>query len=283
MRARDKDGNLSESSKNTTFKTIGTPPAPPPSAPQVRIKDETATSLSLEWGVLDGGSGVRILINDEFWKDVLILPGAIIMELLPNHEYTISVSKFDIYGQLSEPTILTHVLKDTTAPSVPGNLKMSDKTPDSVTLSWVASRDDVEVSGYVIDNNEVYFDSTQQTQYHATGLMPGINSFEVRALDNSGNTSEPASILVEAGPPPGAPSNFRFTRGLIAKLEWDAPVEPVNRYDITLTGPQGNKLDYDSTTPILQPVLFPLTRYEVSIIASNAAGKSLPLLAEITT
>lgn len=197
VRAQDEDGNLSPPSKRTVFKTTGENPFPPPPAPSVRVTDETATSLKLEWDALNGAAGVRISLNDEHWRDILLLPGVIIPNLFPSVEYAISVSVFDIYGQLSEPTVITHELKDVTPPSVPGNLRESTSTSDSVTLTWAASTDDIGICDYVIYNNHEYFDRTPLTHYSAIGLMPGTYTFEVIALDLSGNPSEPASIIVE--------------------------------------------------------------------------------------
>ncbi|WP_390958227.1 fibronectin type III domain-containing protein [Pseudomonas moorei] len=197
VRAKDKDGNLSALSKSAVFKTTGQAPLPPPSAPRVNITAETATSLTLEWGSLGGASGVRILLNDEHWRDVFLLPSMLMSNLVPNVQYTISVSTFDVLGQLSEPTVINHELKDTTPPSPPRNLRKTRTTSDSVTLTWDASTDDIGVCDYVIYNNHEYFDRTPLTQYSAIGLMSGTHRFEVLAQDLSGNLSEPTSLDVQ--------------------------------------------------------------------------------------
>ncbi|PMZ86093.1 hypothetical protein C1X61_24315 [Pseudomonas sp. FW215-T2] len=212
VRAQDKDGNLSTPGRSTVFKTTGQSPSPPPPAPTVRITDETETSLTLHWGSLNGASGVRIARNDEHWRDVLLLPSVTMLNLNPGLEYVISVSVFDIWGQLSEPTILTHELKDTTPPSTPGSLRVTDSTSDSVTLVWEASTDDIGVCDYVIYNNQEYFDRTPLTQYSAIGLMPGTHRFEVLAQDHSGNLSQTTSLDVYLqGDEPNAPRNFRVS------------------------------------------------------------------------
>lgn len=54
-------------------------------------------------------------------------------------------------------------------------------------------------------------------------------------------------------------------------------------YRIILTGPQGGELHYSSIDTILKPLLLAKTRYGVRITAQNAAGESLPLIAEMTT
>ncbi|VVM38657.1 hypothetical protein PS647_00172 [Pseudomonas fluorescens] len=199
VRAKDKDGNLSTPSKIAVFKTTGQAPLPPPSAPRVNITAETATSLSLNWGSLEGASGVRILLNDEHWRDVLFLSSVTMLNLVPSAEYSISVSTFDVLGQLSEPTVITHELRDTTPPGSPGNLRKSASSPDSVTLAWTASTDDIGICDYIIYNNHEYFDRTPLTQYSAIGLMPGTHRFEVLAQDLSGNLSAPTSLDVHIG------------------------------------------------------------------------------------
>jgi chitodextrinase len=285
--ARDKDGNVSAYSRSAVFKTTGQAPQPAPASPSAQLIPRTSTSVRLEWSKGEGGAtqGVRVLVNDEHRFDSLITGIDLNLEL--DVEHTISVSAFDVYGQLSEPTVLTYVPKDVTPPSLPGNLHIAEATTDSVTLAWESSTDDIGVHEYVIYNNHEYFDSTPLTHYTAVNLLPGTYSFEVCALDLSGNASEPAAITVRTqGPPPSAPSNFRFTQpGLVPTLEWDAPIdmEDVLRYDIVLTGPQGTELPYQSVNTFLKPILLPRTRYEVSITAVSALDRSLPLISELTT
>jgi predicted phage tail protein len=117
--------------------------------------------------------------------------------------------------------------------------------------------------------------------------MPGEYTFEVCAVDLSGNASEPAAISVQIeGKPSSAPTDFKFSQtGLIPKLEWDAPsdMEDVIRYKITLSGPQGGTLPYETANTFFQPILLPRTRYSANITAINAIGRSLPLIAEFTT
>jgi predicted phage tail protein len=224
------------------------------------------------------------MLNGEHLKDILLLNAFRLDNLSTGVEYEISVSAFDIYGQLSEPTRLTHIPSDVTPPSKPGNLRKVAMTPNSVTLAWDASTDDVGVCDYVIYNNHTYFDRTTRNEYIAVDLLLGTYNFEVCALDLSGNASVPAAITVDIKDE-SAPTGFRFTQtGLILKLEWNAPADvEVIRYGIVLTGPQGGTLPYESVDTLLQPLLLPRTRYGVSIKALTAIGWSSPLMAEFTT
>jgi hypothetical protein len=289
VRARDKEGNASASSRPIAFKTSGQAPSPRPSRPEASITALTSTSARLEWKYEDDipDSGVRILINDEHFRDVLLLNGIELNNLFANTEYSISVSTFDVYGQLSEPAMLVYEPKDIVPPNLPGNPGIAEATADSVTLTWEDSTDDIGIYEYVIYNNHEYFDSTPLTHYTAVDLLPGTYSFEVCAMDLSGNVSEPAALTVNIeGPPSSGPTRFRFTQtGLIPTLEWDAPddMEDIIRYDIVLTGPQGTTIPYQATRTFLRPVLLPRSRYGVSITALNPAGRSHPLIDEFTT
>jgi hypothetical protein len=196
VRARDKDGNLSAPSRVAVFKTTGQAPSPQPAPPPVEITALTSTSANLSWNLESGVSGVRILINDEHLRDVLFLERLLLNNLTPDVEYSISVSAFDIFGQLSEPTVFAYVPRDVTPPSTPGNLRKGDVTADSVMLVWEESTDDVGLHEYVIYNNCEYFDRTPLTHYKAVDLLPGTYSFEVCAMDLAGNTSEPAVLTV---------------------------------------------------------------------------------------
>ncbi|VVO10565.1 hypothetical protein PS704_03414 [Pseudomonas fluorescens] len=292
VRAQDKDGNLSDPSQATVFKTTGQAPAPRPLAPEVSVTEMNSTSVLLKWIYPEENPviGVRVLLNDEHLKDIVALDYYRVKNLIPNVEYSISIAAFDVFGQLSEPTVLVHVPKDVTPPSKPENLSATEVTIDSVTLAWEDSTDDFGIHEYVIYNNHEYFDRTPLTRYTAVDLLPGTYSFEVCAMDLSGNVSEPAalSVMIE-GQLTSAPTNFRFTQATgtlpIPTLKWDAPanMDNVVRYDIVLTGPMGTAIPYSTARTFLQPLLLPRTRYDVSITALNEIGSSLPLIAEITT
>lgn len=199
VRGRDKDGNLSQRSPTSVFKTTGQAPAPRPNAPTVSISALSSSSAKLEWTFAQGdaATGVRIMKDDEHLQDVLFIQGIHLNNLIPDTEYRISVSAFDIYGQLSEPTVVVYEPQDLIPPSAPGNLRKMGSTLDSVTLAWDESTDDVGICDYVIYNNQQYFDRTPLTHYTAVDLPSGTYSFEVCALDLSGNHSAPASVSVE--------------------------------------------------------------------------------------
>ena len=80
---------------------------------------------------------------------------------------------------------------DTTAPSTPTGLKVTGTGPDSVSLAWTASTDNVGVTGYrVYDGTRVAATTTTATSVTASGLLAGSShTFTVTALDAAGNES----------------------------------------------------------------------------------------------
>jgi hypothetical protein len=201
VRAIDKDGNLSDSSGITLFQTTGQASEPPPHAPIITIMALTSAEAELKWSYPERGAGigVRISINDEFYKDVSWFLGhyRVLRDLVPDVQYKIEVRAWDGNGLLSEPATLFYTPKDVTPPTVPGNLRIDALTSRSVTLVWEESTDDIGMCDYVIYNNREYFDRTPMNHYTAVDLFPGSYAFEVCALDVYGNASEPASIVVE--------------------------------------------------------------------------------------
>lgn len=284
IRAQDKDGNLSPPSPLAVFKTTGPAPSPRPAPPQASITDLTSTTARLDWVSADVVSGARVWVNDEYLADILFLSSYILTKLIPDTVYTISISVFDVWGQLSDPTIIVYEPKDRTAPSAPGNLRIENMSSGSVTLAWEPSEDDVAILGYWIYRDDVYLAQTPLNQNTIVDMLPGRYSFKVCAVDFSGNTSSAAAInVVIAESSDISPTNFRFyVVGLSPRLQWDAPKISTGliRYDIVLTGTQGNPVSHQTTDTVLSPILIPFARYDVSITAVYPNERSLPLISE---
>ncbi|TDB98244.1 chitinase [Nonomuraea longispora] len=79
---------------------------------------------------------------------------------------------------------------DTTAPSVPGNLRTTGVTDRSVSLAWNASTDNVGVTGYEVYRGGTLVSTVTGTTHTDTGLSPETRySYTVRARDAAGNRS----------------------------------------------------------------------------------------------
>jgi PKD repeat protein len=101
------------------------------------------------------------------------------------------------YGEVEDYTVvISQGVVDTEAPTAPGNLTSSSITSSSVSLSWNASTDNVEVTEYDIYKNGVFLASTASTSYSVSGLSANTTyGFYVKAKDDAGNVSSASSIL----------------------------------------------------------------------------------------
>lgn len=133
---------------------------------------------------------------------------------------------------------------DTQAPSVPTGLRTSNLACRSVTLSWVASTDNVGVAFY-----DIYHDGQQMSSVRGTALStsltltPGARwGLYVNARDAAGNVSQASPSLMVAVPPcaadtqaPTAPTALSGTiNGTSVALRWTASTDNVGvtAYDV---------------------------------------------------
>lgn len=84
---------------------------------------------------------------------------------------------------------------DTTAPTAPGDLvaRLNDKT---VKLSWTPSWDDVDVAAYKVVRNGNEVGSTVLTSFEDRQSVSGVRTYEVFAVDATGNRSESVFVTV---------------------------------------------------------------------------------------
>ena len=98
--------------------------------------------------------------------------------------------------------------KDRTAPSNPTNLRSTEVTAFSVSLTWDASTDNAGVASYLVHNNFGGEITVAGTQAKWTGLQPLESyTFWVYAVDGAGNRSASSNFLSVKLPPPPAPND----------------------------------------------------------------------------
>lgn len=98
-------------------------------------------------------------------------------------------------GGSTVPAVALHVNQklaggDTTPPTTPTNLIVSNVTASAATVSWTASTDNVGVASYKVLRNGVQAGTTTTTSFTNTGLTPSTSySFTAQAFDAAGNGS----------------------------------------------------------------------------------------------
>jgi hypothetical protein len=85
---------------------------------------------------------------------------------------------------------------DTSAPTAPGNVRVTGTTTSTVSLAWNASTDNIGVTGYDVYSGSALLISTATTTGTVGGLNPGTTyTFAVRAHDAAGNSSQPGNSV----------------------------------------------------------------------------------------
>jgi chitodextrinase/endonuclease I len=126
----------------------------------------------------------------------------------PNTTYTTSEWDFlaqDTFGGLGSHTL--DGAADTEAPTAPGSLAASNITETTLDLSWIASTDNVGVTGYDVYNGATLLATVTGTSYSITGLTASTSyTFTVAAKDNAGNEASSSVNVTTADPPTSGPT-----------------------------------------------------------------------------
>jgi chitinase len=97
---------------------------------------------------------------------------------------------------------------DTTAPTVPANLRSTSQTTSTIALAWNASTDAGGVAGYQVLRGGTVVGQPTTTSFTDTGLAANtLFSYTVRARDNAGNLSAASAALSVRTAVVGAPCN----------------------------------------------------------------------------
>lgn len=192
-----------------------------------------------------------------------------------------------IYNQASYIMLLGRVMvatnpADSQAPSVPTGLAASGLTQTSLTLTWVASTDNVGVTAYeVYRGGTLVNGSVVGTSLNVSGLSCGTAySFTVRAKDAAGNVSAASAALSVStlacpdNQAPSAPSNLRASARTQTgmTLLWNASTDNVGvtAYEVYRGGILINS-NVVGTSVILTGLTCG-TAYSFTVRAKDAAG-----------
>ena len=208
-----------------------------------------------------------------------------------SHGY--SLQELGVYGTIGG---------DTTPPSAPGTPTLVSDTPNSVTIGWTASTDDVGVAGY-----DIYHDGQLCAQVNGStltatcsALSPNVAyGFYVNARDAAGNVSQPSGTLHVTTPssgdttPPTVPGDVRSTAVTSSSvtLAWTASTDNVavagyRVYNVVNgTRTQVGTADANATGTQVDG-LTPSTAYHFQVTAydgnANESAGSTPLV-DVTT
>ncbi|SDH05060.1 glycosyl hydrolase family 18 protein [Nonomuraea jiangxiensis] len=170
-----------------------------PSVPgNLRSTGVTNNSVSLAWDVSTDNVGVTGYEVYRAGTLVTTVTGTTYTDTgrTANTSYTYTVRARDAAGNRSANSNTVTATTtggggtDTTAPSVPGNLRSTGVTSNSVSLAWNASTDNVAVTGYEVYRAGTLVTTVTGTTYTDTGRTANTSyTYTVRARDAAGNRS----------------------------------------------------------------------------------------------
>ncbi len=160
----------------------------------------SATQVNLSWAASTDNVGVA---GYEVFRNGLFLSSTTATSyantgLTPLTTYTYSVLAYDASMNLSAQctSVSTTTLADTTPPSVPGVLQVTNATASQICLTWGASTDNVGVAGYSVYRNNVLLTSTTALGITDTNVTPaGLYTYAAVAYDAAGNLSVRSSSV----------------------------------------------------------------------------------------
>jgi hypothetical protein len=175
------------------------------------VVDVSPTEVSLEWTAsTDDGPHLfyQVFVNGSPNVDAGQNRFAVVEGLTPETTYQITVKARDLYGpNVSAPSNVVTVTtaaaggEDTEPPSAPTNLYGWDVGDGAreINLFWTESFDNQTPQAsilYEVYQNGVLDHTTSGDRTILYANQAGANTFTVIAVDDAGNRSEPASIVI---------------------------------------------------------------------------------------
>ena len=196
--------------------------------------------------------------------------------------YSYTLDAFDTSGNHSAITSAVAVTtpSDSTPPSDPTGLAVTNYSYSTVDLSWIQSTDNIGVTGYTIYRNGTLIGTTDVIYYTDSGLSSGITyNYTVDAYDAAGNhSSQSASVSVTTltipdSTPPSTPTGLASSnvQAQQATLTWNASTDNVGVAGYTVYR-NGSQINSTSALSYTDSSLLPSTNYTFTVDAYDAAG-----------
>jgi len=244
VRAFDAAGNLSPASAADSATTLAAPDTVPPTQPTDVVAEAASTSqINIRW---TAATDNVVVASYRVYRDGALVGSAALTSfqdtgLSPSTTYAYNVDAVDGDGNASPlsagASATTLTAPDTTPPSTPLGLTASAVSSSQINLNWLASVDNVAVTGYRVFRGGVQIATLGNVlSYQDTGLSPSTTySYRVRAIDAAGNVSglsSQRSATTFAAPdttPPTTPTNLGASAFSSSKinLTWNGSTDNV--------------------------------------------------------
>ena len=273
-----------------------------PSAPSnLRLTSNglSASYVELIWNASSDNVGIshyELIRGNTVLSTSIQTTGYIDSTVIPDMNYSYIVKAVDLSGNFSISNSIPVTTPspassqpevDTTAPSVPSNLRLASNSPttSSITLNWNASSDNVGITGYRILRNSTVIATTSAstTSYSNTGLdSDTLYQYQVEAFDAADNTAITNALAVSTledidSTSPSAPGNLAETSktNTLAAFSWSASIDnvAVTGYRIFRDTQLITTLSA-ATTSYTNVGLSASTTYQFQVEAFDAAGNT---------
>jgi fibronectin type 3 domain-containing protein len=201
--AIDAAGNESVQSSGVTANTDDIDPPTVPTG--LNANSPSENSISLSWNSSSDNVGVT---GYRIYREGTLLGTAPALTYTDNtvsigNIYTYAISAIDEAGNESALSLELKVsLNDTIPPTVPTGLKANSASESGLHLTWEASTDNIEVSGYNLYRGGVLLTKVNDLSCIDKGILPGSTySYSVSATDFAGNESlpcEPVTVSISS-------------------------------------------------------------------------------------
>jgi chitodextrinase len=206
VKATDGSGNSSAWS-NTATATTASDVTPPTTPTNLQVTGTTPSTISLTWTPSTDDvtrPGYRIFVNGEPATDLRQTNDTAytILHLAPATTYSFAVQAVDSSGNvsaMSDPvSATTQATEDTTPPTAPTNLQVTDQGCGEVRATWTASTDDTDPPSAI--TYEVHMNGRADIVVTGITSTPaygdnGPSTFTIVAVDSSGNASAPSNAV----------------------------------------------------------------------------------------
>ncbi len=277
------DAATNESAQSSGLTAATLADTSPPSVPgNLHQTGQTTNSISIAWNVSNDNVGVTGY--DVYRNGALVRsqPGTAYTDtglaVYTGYVYAIAAHDAANNGSNLSASLNAGTAPDTTAPSVPDNLRKTSSTVSSISLAWNAATDDVGVTGYRVYRSGSLIASVGGTSYTDNGLnVSSSYTYTVQAYDAASNSSAQSAPYNTSSSndttAPTIPASVHATSTLdtFVTIAWTASTD-----DVAVTGYKvyrgGTLLGTTTTTSYNDTGLIPVTQYDYTIKAYDAAA-----------
>ena len=174
----------------------------PTTPTNVTLSNVTLTSIDVNWTASTDNVGVtkyEVFVDGNL-KGIVSETNYTVSDLNSNTNYAITVLAKDIANNKSVQSVTVNAttLSDTTPPTIPNNVTITNEGGTSFKVNWSASTDNANVTGYDVYIDGVFNGTTINNYYNVTGLTISTTySVTVLAKDSADNKSA-QSVAVNA-------------------------------------------------------------------------------------